>query len=245
MFASLWIGNEIPPLQKRCIESFIDHGIDYSLYSYNNIKNVPVGVIHKDANTIIDQKEIFIANTILGESHAPFSDIFRYMLLKKEDGLAWVDTDIFCISENIKDLLLKDYVFLDEGYDFFVGSILKAPSKSLFLNSVIDQALLKKQEKIKWNELGSSILNEKILEYDLSEFSIGNDNVLALNNNYSIFFNPNFTGILLNAIKTNNLLAIIFWNSAMKNAGYTISKDTVPKNSFFDILLSDNYRKLI
>ena len=105
---SLWIGNKLSELEILSIKSFISVGHIFHIYIYNPIENIPQieGLIIKDGNTIIDNKDIFTYDT----SYLPFSDIFRYKMLYLNGGY-WVDLDMICL----KKLDFKEpYIFSSE-----------------------------------------------------------------------------------------------------------------------------------
>ena len=92
---SLWIGTTLSKIEQLSIKSFIDNGHEYHLYVYNPIKNIPKGVIIKDANEILPENEIF---TYESGSYSAFANYFRFTLLYKKGGY-WVDTDLVCIKK--------------------------------------------------------------------------------------------------------------------------------------------------
>jgi hypothetical protein len=90
---SLWIGPKLSKLEHLSIKSFIDHGHEYHLYTYGEVKNVPKGAIVKDGNDILPESEIF---RYQNGSVSAFSNLFRYTMLYKKGGY-WVDTDVICV----------------------------------------------------------------------------------------------------------------------------------------------------
>ena len=75
---TLWIGKELSELESLCILSYIKNGYDFHLYAYNEISNVPEGCIIMDANSILDESEVFCYNVGHGKgSFSAFSNIFR------------------------------------------------------------------------------------------------------------------------------------------------------------------------
>ena len=90
----LWVKGNLTNLEKICINSFLHHGYKLILWTYGEIHNSPKGIQIKDAKFILPKKKIFLINN----SYAPFSNLFRYHLLKKLGGL-WVDTDIVCLKK--------------------------------------------------------------------------------------------------------------------------------------------------
>ena len=104
---SLWIGKPLSKLEQLCFKSFLDNGHTVHLYVYDNISNVPSGVIIKDANEILDKSEIY---RYKNGSVSAFSNLFRFTLLYKKGGY-WIDADLLCVRP-IK--LNQDYVFSSE-----------------------------------------------------------------------------------------------------------------------------------
>ena len=97
---SLWIGDELSPQHVISINSFIQNGFKYNLYTYDGVKNIPSGVNVLDGNVILPESKIWYYNTGFNKgSPSGFSNQFRFTLLNTLGGL-WVDTDV---------VLLKDF----------------------------------------------------------------------------------------------------------------------------------------
>lgn len=90
---SLWIGNPLSKLEQLCIQSFLDHGHDFHLYTYGEIGNIPPGCVVKDGNEILPVENMFLDKS---GSCTGFSDWFRYEMLLKLGGF-WVDMDVVCV----------------------------------------------------------------------------------------------------------------------------------------------------
>ncbi|KIC43221.1 hypothetical protein RA27_07935 [Ruegeria sp. ANG-R] len=65
------------------------------LYCYEDVANIPVGVEVRNGNEILSSERRFV--NLERNSPAPFSDVFRYHLLKKTN-LYWVDTDVYALK---------------------------------------------------------------------------------------------------------------------------------------------------
>jgi Alpha 1,4-glycosyltransferase conserved region len=101
LFQSLWIGNALSPLERMCIQSFLDHGHAFNLFVYQPLLNVPDGCGCLDAREILGKDRIFTYREGVGKgSHAAFSNVFRYKLLLDRGGW-WVDTDVACLRREI------------------------------------------------------------------------------------------------------------------------------------------------
>jgi hypothetical protein len=89
----LWVGEAISNLHRMCVESFLKNGHCFVLYTYGPVKNLPEGVVVKDANKIVPASLIYQYDG----SYAGFSDLFRNKLLFANGGW-YVDLDIFCLK---------------------------------------------------------------------------------------------------------------------------------------------------
>lgn len=91
---SLWIGASFSNLEKLCAQSFLDHGHEFHLYAYDDIKGVPDGVTVKDGNEILNAGELFDGTW---QRPSNLADYFRYALLYQKGGW-WVDMDLICLK---------------------------------------------------------------------------------------------------------------------------------------------------
>lgn len=97
---TLWIG-KLTRLEKVCLSSFLFHGHQVNVYSYEDLKGLPEGVNQKDANEIIPESEVFYYGRSAGKgsgSVAGFANRFRYELLKRSDNSFWVDADVLALK---------------------------------------------------------------------------------------------------------------------------------------------------
>lgn len=72
---SFWYGTELTQIEQLCIKSFLAHGHDFHLYSFNDLIGVPNGCIIKGANQIVSESKVFLDSRGI---IASFSDYFRY-----------------------------------------------------------------------------------------------------------------------------------------------------------------------
>src|SRR5437879_1293319 len=136
---SLWIGDSLSKVEQLSIQSFLNNGHPYVLYTYSNIKNLPEGVIIEDANTIIPEEDIFVCKNGWGKgSYAGFADLFRFNLLNQKGGW-WVDTDVICL----KPFTFENDFIICSSYEGQWGirannCILKVPKQHEFLTYILD-----------------------------------------------------------------------------------------------------------
>lgn len=132
---ALWVGNKLGAISRCCLSSFVMRGHQVHLHTYSEIEDLPDGVMICDANEIIPSNKIIKHNAT--GSYALFSDLFRYELLTKVDGI-YVDCDVYCL----KPLSIPDssYMFGYEEDTKINGAILAMPKESALLKNLLESA---------------------------------------------------------------------------------------------------------
>ena len=132
---ALWVGNKLGAISRCCLYSFVMRGHEVYLHTYGEIEDLPEGVKCCDANAIIPEDKIIKHNKT--GSYALFSDLFRYELLKKVNGI-YVDCDVYCLKPlNIPD---SGYLFGYEEDTKVNGAILAMPKDSKLLKHLLEAA---------------------------------------------------------------------------------------------------------
>jgi hypothetical protein len=165
-FGSLWVGSQLPLLQKVCLASFAYYGHEIYLYVYDDTIEVPDGVIKRNASEIIDESEIFLVEN----TYAGFSDLFRYRMIKKT-GLTWVDADTICLSPewNFKDGIFASLESGDHG-SFVVGGVLGLPQDSEIIDYLIDESTKYDKTKMIWSEIGPVLVDRAFKKFNLMSY---------------------------------------------------------------------------
>jgi hypothetical protein len=91
---TLWIGGSLSWMEQLCLKSFVDQGQKITLFAYEDIPNVPEGVIRRDGREIIDTDDFIKYEK--KDSFALFADYFRIHMIQQNPGMIWVDTDVYC-----------------------------------------------------------------------------------------------------------------------------------------------------
>jgi hypothetical protein len=91
---TLWIGGPLSWMEQLCLKSFVDKGQKITLFSYEDIPNVPDGVIRRDGREVIDTDDFIKYEK--KDSFALFADYFRIHMIHQNPGMIWVDTDVYC-----------------------------------------------------------------------------------------------------------------------------------------------------
>lgn len=167
----LWIGGALSPLEVLCIESFLQNGHQFYLWTYETVLNVPKSAQLKDANFIIPEISVFKYQNKNKyghgkDSYAGFSDVFRYKLLYDFGGW-WTDMDITLL----KSLDFEDeYVFRHHHKAGAVGNLMKTPQLAPIMKHCYEKAIIEvRQENQNWM-LPIEILNEGITIFKLKNY---------------------------------------------------------------------------
>jgi len=131
---TLWIGPSLSVIEQLSLTSFIKCGHRVELFTYDEIQNIPEGVILRDGNEILSETKIFKYKA--RPSYAGFSNWFRYVMLFKEGGV-WVDTDVVCLKPFDFD---TDLFFGMQQADYFNVAVLGAEPEIEILGFLAKQA---------------------------------------------------------------------------------------------------------
>lgn len=132
---TLWIGGPLSWLEQLCLKSFVDKGQKITLFSYEDIPNVPAGVIRRDGREIIDTDDFIKYEK--KNSYALFADWFRLHMIHQCPGMIWIDTDVYCHRPMDYE---SDYVFGFElpGENRVNNAVLGLPADSEMLRRMLE-----------------------------------------------------------------------------------------------------------
>jgi hypothetical protein len=216
MVQGLWIceaEDRLSNLERLCINSFLNNGHDFHLYSYQELTNLPIGVVSHDANEILPEDQIWRTDN---GSLAGFADTFRYKLLYEKGGW-WVDLDAFCYKPfDFKDALVfsseegrEEY----EGMRLVNGGVMKVPPKHPSMKKALETS-----EKFgngsEFGSTGPELLTALIPSMELGPFVKGPE-----------VFCPvpwdKFTSLVENPCPrfTKRTFSVHFWNEMWRERG--------------------------
>ena len=146
IIASFWEGT-LTEKEIKCINSWVNMGYKFQLYSYTEIKLE--GIEWINADNIVEKSWMDKFPTI-----SCFSDYFRFKLVYNYNVI-WVDCDLYCLNPlpqkkfiiSSEHMLVKG-AFKSKKYYKATTQILKFPIKDLMIESVIDH-IDKNIDKIK------------------------------------------------------------------------------------------------
>lgn len=164
---SLWIGDKLSNVERLCVQSFLQQGHDFHLYTYQYIDNIPRGITLLDANSIIPFNKIFKDSS---GGFSGFSNWFRYQLLYDIGGW-WVDMDSVCM--NFFDIPEK-YCFSserDQEQNVIINcGFIKAIPKADFLVEILEYISSCDHSNVKWGQFGPRLFNTVIQTYDSKNY---------------------------------------------------------------------------
>ena len=134
--ASFWTGSDLSFVEVLVAQSYIDTGHEFTLYTLDEVRNVPVGVRIADAREIY--APAFEVGPGLRHNNAVYSDIFRLFMIE-QTGEIWADMDAYCLRPFI---FPTPYVFGFEETkktDLSLNNgVLGLPSSSAGLRACLD-----------------------------------------------------------------------------------------------------------
>jgi len=100
---TFWYGPRLREVDRICLASMVMTGQRVKLFAYAPIENVPSGVELHDANAVLPESaftrlDCDYPNFRSSRTIVQFSDIFRIMLMKHQQGV-WLDTDVFLVKQ--------------------------------------------------------------------------------------------------------------------------------------------------
>ncbi len=156
----LWIG-KIGTLERLSIASFIAHGHDYHLYTYEDQADLPEGCTLMNAASIMPQSEIFRHRKGAAKGgFTGFSNIFRYRLLADKGGW-WCDTDIVAL----KAFDFTDPIILASEYHWLwhkklSNAVIHCPPEHELMKACYDDAIRVNKESMRFGQCGAKLVKK-------------------------------------------------------------------------------------
>jgi len=162
---SMWVGESLSTMERLSIASYLRHGHPYHLYTYGHVREIPTGVVVRDAREILPECEIRKFPTL-----ANFSDYFRYNLLLKKGGW-WCDTDTICLRPFD---MIDEHVFAQQhSYELPIhinNGYLKAPPNSPVMQWLVRQCHLTDWSNMSWADIGPDLVSRAVKHFSLPSY---------------------------------------------------------------------------
>jgi hypothetical protein len=222
-----WQG-EISLYEYNCIQSFLLNGFNVNVWAFHNL-NIPPGAQIRSASKIINEEKLN-SFTMDGreKSLAAFSDYFRLLLLREEGGW-WFDTDCICLRP------AEEFDILTENSSFLVG--LESPdyinnavifSTSTIIDAIIKDAnevCVKNNNSFVWGEIGPKLMTSFVNKNNLFK------NVLSKEHFYPVHYKEALSVLDPNQIlnieeQTKDSYTLHLWNEVLRKK--SINKNEMP-----------------
>jgi hypothetical protein len=164
----LWVGAGLSSLEELSIRSFLAHGHEYHLYSYTPLAHVPEGTVLRDAREILPEEIVFRHHE--AGSLGPFSDVFRYELLRREGGW-WVDLDVVCLRPFPEpEQYMIASLLRPNGRIVPSGAVLYAGAGSPLSEMLCERVYEKDWNEIEYTEIGPDLVSSVVAELGMQQF---------------------------------------------------------------------------
>jgi hypothetical protein len=150
-------------MERLSIQSFLDHGYAFHLYTYRTVENVPAGAIVLPGEDILPANEIFCYQKGFGKgSYAAFSNCFRYKLLLERGGW-WTDLDCVCIRPmDFSDEHVVGNERTPEGVVRTNNGLIKAPRGSRLMAYCCNACQKVDLARIIWGQIGPRLMTQAV-----------------------------------------------------------------------------------
>jgi hypothetical protein len=232
---SFWHGGELPPHCWLCLQSFIDLGHRFVLYSYEETR-APPGVAVRDAREIVPQSRIFFYKDGPGAgSVAAFANLFRYRLLFSKGGW-WVDADVLCLSP---DLPTEESAFAWQAEGSIGNAVLRFPKGSPVLAKLcfeLEKTISVKGDALRWGEIGPDLMTRLIKDDGLDNHALPPRAFYPLHwSEFELLLQPDKTGYVLR--RTRGSLLLHLWHEMFRRANLA-SLSPPPSGSYLAMMMA-------
>lgn len=156
-FATFWAGQAMSAFEASCLTSFVRQGYELTVYSYDDLADLPPGTTLRHAGEIVDERflDAFLIKGKPSLSH--FSDLFRYRLFQKT-GAIWVDSDLYLLRPIAIDL--PPTVLAREDGVALCGAVMRLDPHDPALARLVARTEAVAGRNLVWGETGPRLLTE-------------------------------------------------------------------------------------
>lgn len=168
-FRGFWHGCELGPYQLLCLRSFVTHGHQVEVFSYDRGLSVPDWVALRDAGEILPTDHVLHYRTGFGAgSPALHSNLFRYAMLHRLGGW-WIDLDVVMLRPDPPPEEVFVAVATQAG-DVTGNAVIKFPQGHELLAEAVDRCTALGENVSFWGETGPLLLTELLEKHGLAPY---------------------------------------------------------------------------
>ena len=184
---AVWIGDSLSSMEQLTLKLWLLRGLTPWLWTYKGCKNVPPGVVEKDAADIMPRSSTFTFQSEDGfmpghgkGSYSHWSDQFQLMLLYQFGGW-YSQLDVSCLK--LSPNLAETYLFPHPKSDRRSGSlietcVMKIPRGSRFALDALQELQVKINRStattIGWLD-SLKIISRHVVEHGLEKFIVSEE----------------------------------------------------------------------
>lgn len=216
-------------MEKMALSSHNKVGHECHLWTYQDVKGVPDGVIVEDARQILPENDVFAYKIGEGKgSFSAFSNYFRYQLIYEYGGW-WCDTDLVCLKPFDFE---REYVFASErtkkGHSQIASCAFLCPPSSETMRYCLDATSRKNKDTLQWGEVGPLLLSEAVIMTDKEQYAEPSETFCPIN-----WFDA--TTFVTDHIEIPDSYAVHLWNEIWRRR--TVNKNAAyPKGCLYERL---------
>ena len=230
-----WHGNPLSLYEKLCISSFVHHGFEVNVWSFMDL-DIPKGATLKDASEILPEDWLFKYKQSGKEGClAAFSDIFRIVLLYKQPGVWWFDTDSMCLKDESEYAKLKEGKQIVAGWEepshYNVGiGALTIPDQTVAFDMMCEQKKITDvTEDLHWTQIGNRVVTLYCEKHNMLDQFVDIPVFYPISfYDWKTIYDVNLTESLLDKSKDSHMTHL--WNEGLK---YTTDKNALPPKGSF------------
>lgn len=164
---TLWVGARLSAMEKLCLRSFLLNGHPVHLYVYQQIEDIPRGVIVRDAGEVLPQAMLFTYAE--HKSYAGFANFFRYRMLLEKGGW-WVDTDTICLRpfEFEQPHVFSSQLSPQGAQEVNCGT-LRVPARSASMQFLWRNCQQSDVTRLFWGQTGPALMARMVAAFGLEE----------------------------------------------------------------------------
>lgn len=165
-FRGFWHGCQLGPYELLCLRSFVTHGHEIEVFTYDQEIVVPSWVRRRDAREILPTDHVMRYRTGWWGNGSPslHSNLFRLALLNQLGGW-WVDLDMLLLRADVPD---GEYFYAKSFRDIIWAGALKFPAGHPLCIEAIERIGGVSEENAQWGETGPRLLTELLAKYGMT-----------------------------------------------------------------------------
>ncbi len=229
-FSTLWVGNSLGHYEKLSLKSAIETGKNVTLYSYEELADIPHGVMHSDASLILPRTSA-VEKMIKMRKFSGMANIFRYQMLRQESTI-WFDLDVVFLKNEFP---VSPYIFAYEDLQYINNAVLSYPQNSELSNLMVTRATIDEVCTGLRGSTGPKLLSKSITDLALEGYALPSESFYPVHwSEPWKFFHPGFFDIVSRS--SRNSYAIHLWNDNLKFSGLNMKAQRPPTRSFMEHL---------